>query len=73
MRKGLDKERIRCGVEMLGDLMDIEEIEVKAITMCFLILLEKLRMQWKRDCVMEGYDRNRRGIASSIHLVFCIG
>jgi hypothetical protein len=50
MRKGLDKERIRCGVEMLGDLMDIEEIEVKAITMCFLILLEKLRMQWKRDC-----------------------
>jgi hypothetical protein len=73
MRKGLDKERIRCGVEMLGDLMDIEEIEVKAITMCFLILLEKLRMQWKRDRVMEGYDRNRRRIASSIHLVFCIG
>jgi hypothetical protein len=23
---------------------------VKAITMCFLILLEKLTMQWKRDC-----------------------
>lgn len=39
MRKGLDKDRTWCGdfedaVEMLGDLMDIEEKEVKAIPKC---------------------------------------